>query len=257
MVRSASLAAMRAEGSAVRVESFRVRKFRNIQDSGEVRLDDRLTCLVGKNQSGKTALLEAAAGAVSAEVPGLSTVLSLSSTATFLLLLWFLFLVRGGTARKPAAMSAGLAVPWASLVVAALVLVWLLPWFDIPRLRQESLKSAELGQSLWPVALGAALYAGGSLLFRQRPARIPTLPAGDLVIPLEMAVKRGRRALQTSAGDIEEIGHHLRARLARALSGTGTRGGRILALEQDLASWTWGAAFFLVLTGLLLLLALA
>ena len=39
--------------------SFRVRKYRNIQDSGEVELQDRLTCIVGKNQSGKTALLRA------------------------------------------------------------------------------------------------------------------------------------------------------------------------------------------------------
>ena len=39
--------------------SFRVRKYRNIQDSGEVELLDRLTCIVGKNQSGKTALLRA------------------------------------------------------------------------------------------------------------------------------------------------------------------------------------------------------
>ena len=30
--------------------SFRVRKYRNIQDSGEVELLDRLTCIVGKNQ---------------------------------------------------------------------------------------------------------------------------------------------------------------------------------------------------------------
>ncbi len=39
--------------------SFRVTKYRNIQDSGEVALDEHLTCLVGKNQSGKTSLLKA------------------------------------------------------------------------------------------------------------------------------------------------------------------------------------------------------
>ena len=39
--------------------SFRVRKYRHIQDSGEVELNDNLTCIVGKNQSGKTALLRA------------------------------------------------------------------------------------------------------------------------------------------------------------------------------------------------------
>ena len=42
----------------MQIESFRIRKFRNIQDSGEIELQ-QLTCVVGKNQSGKTALLRA------------------------------------------------------------------------------------------------------------------------------------------------------------------------------------------------------
>lgn len=42
----------------MQIESFRIRKFRNIQDSGEIELE-QLTCVVGKNQSGKTALLRA------------------------------------------------------------------------------------------------------------------------------------------------------------------------------------------------------
>lgn len=43
----------------MQIASFRVRKYRHIQDSGEVELNDNLTCIVGKNQSGKTALLRA------------------------------------------------------------------------------------------------------------------------------------------------------------------------------------------------------
>lgn len=43
----------------MQIVSFRVRKYRHIQDSGEVELNDNLTCIVGKNQSGKTALLRA------------------------------------------------------------------------------------------------------------------------------------------------------------------------------------------------------
>jgi energy-coupling factor transporter ATP-binding protein EcfA2 len=39
--------------------AFRVSKYRNIQDSGQIDLLDDLTCIVGKNQSGKTALLRA------------------------------------------------------------------------------------------------------------------------------------------------------------------------------------------------------
>ncbi len=43
----------------MQLKSFRVRKFRNIEDSGEVKLNSPLTCVVGKNQSGKSALLRA------------------------------------------------------------------------------------------------------------------------------------------------------------------------------------------------------
>ena len=43
----------------MQLKSFRVRKFRNIEDSGEVELFDALTCVVGKNQAGKSALLRA------------------------------------------------------------------------------------------------------------------------------------------------------------------------------------------------------
>ncbi|MGX1778293.1 AAA family ATPase [Nocardia brasiliensis] len=39
--------------------SFRIEKFRNILDSGSVAVDDNITCLVGKNESGKTAVLHA------------------------------------------------------------------------------------------------------------------------------------------------------------------------------------------------------
>lgn len=43
----------------MQIVSFRVCKYRHIQDSGEVELNGNLTCIVGKNQSGKTALLRA------------------------------------------------------------------------------------------------------------------------------------------------------------------------------------------------------
>jgi predicted ATPase len=41
------------------VKNLRVRKYRNIQDSGLVELAGNLTCIVGKNQSGKSSLLRA------------------------------------------------------------------------------------------------------------------------------------------------------------------------------------------------------
>ncbi len=43
----------------MQLKSFRVRKFRNIVDSGNVTASDSVTCLVGKNEAGKSGLLEA------------------------------------------------------------------------------------------------------------------------------------------------------------------------------------------------------
>ena len=41
------------------LKSVRIREYKNIRDSGRVEIDDRVTCLVGKNESGKSSLLEA------------------------------------------------------------------------------------------------------------------------------------------------------------------------------------------------------
>lgn len=43
----------------MKLREFRVREFRSIWDSGPVKVDDQVTCLVGKNEAGKTALLTA------------------------------------------------------------------------------------------------------------------------------------------------------------------------------------------------------
>lgn len=43
----------------MKLREFRVREFRSIWDSGSVKVDGQVTCLVGKNEAGKTALLTA------------------------------------------------------------------------------------------------------------------------------------------------------------------------------------------------------
>lgn len=43
----------------MKLRQFTVRGFRNIWDSGSIKVDDQTTCLVGKNKAGKTALLTA------------------------------------------------------------------------------------------------------------------------------------------------------------------------------------------------------
>ena len=43
----------------MKLKEFTVREFRSIWDSGPIKVDDQVTCLVGKNEAGKTALLMA------------------------------------------------------------------------------------------------------------------------------------------------------------------------------------------------------
>lgn len=43
----------------MKLKSYRVQNYKNIHDSGIIDVDDHIICLVGKNESGKTALLEA------------------------------------------------------------------------------------------------------------------------------------------------------------------------------------------------------
>jgi hypothetical protein len=43
----------------MKLKEYTVREFRSIWDSGPVKVDDKTTCLVGKNEAGKTALLTA------------------------------------------------------------------------------------------------------------------------------------------------------------------------------------------------------
>jgi recombinational DNA repair ATPase RecF len=43
----------------MKLREFIVREFRSVWDSGPIKVDDQTTCLVGKNEAGKTALLTA------------------------------------------------------------------------------------------------------------------------------------------------------------------------------------------------------
>ncbi|TAN03260.1 MAG: hypothetical protein EPN36_13355 [Rhodanobacteraceae bacterium] len=43
----------------MKLKEFRVREFRSVWDSGPIKVDGQVTCLVGKNEAGKTALLTA------------------------------------------------------------------------------------------------------------------------------------------------------------------------------------------------------
>jgi predicted ATP-dependent endonuclease of OLD family len=53
----------------MQLTAFRIFKYRNIKDSGLIKLADHLTCIVGKNQSGKTNLLRTAATISESRLP--------------------------------------------------------------------------------------------------------------------------------------------------------------------------------------------
>src|SRR5882672_1442761 len=43
----------------MKLREFVVQEFRSVWDSGPIKIDDQTTCLVGKNEAGKTAILTA------------------------------------------------------------------------------------------------------------------------------------------------------------------------------------------------------
>ena len=43
----------------MKLTQYRVREFKSVWDSGSIEISDRQTCLIGKNEAGKTALLVA------------------------------------------------------------------------------------------------------------------------------------------------------------------------------------------------------
>ena len=50
----------------MKIKSFRVQNYRSIDDSGWIEVED-IACIVGKNEAGKTSLLEIIAGVLRPE----------------------------------------------------------------------------------------------------------------------------------------------------------------------------------------------
>lgn len=112
--------------------------------------------------------------------------LSLSSTATALLLWRFWTLLRAEQRCLPAHPA------WIALTLAALVVPW--SWSLDHRLTPDLLHA--LWPSTWPLLIAAALIAGAGVLRRAgRAPQLPVIPAGDLVVPLERLAGAVIRAL--------------------------------------------------------------
>lgn len=113
---------------------------------------------------------------------------SLAATGSTLLMLHFVrVLARQPADHDPAPL--GLVLPWAVAAIASLVA----PWVVMPMTGMSPLATlapAALWASIWPMLVGAALFA--ALL--RFGARLPTVPEGDIVVLAYVARPRLARA---------------------------------------------------------------
>lgn len=160
---------------------------------------------------------------------------ALSATGTALLLARALWLAAQGRAEAEEARPAPLLwAPWAGLILVALALPWFLLTGFSTLTPGYALGLASLWDATWPLLL-AALLAAPFLLLRPH---VPTLPEGDLIVPLGAAAGAALRALRRIP---EPAGPHL------TLPGA-TRGRAALAaLEAALLPWRRGGLLAAVL----------
>jgi len=182
--------------------------------------------------------LKAALGAAGA-AHGWALALSLSSTATALLLWHFWRLVRRERGYKTAHPA------WIAMTLAGL----LVPWFWAVSHGLDLHLAGALWPAAWPLALAAALIGLKTLLEEVlAPNRAIELPAGDLVVVLERAATRLAALARRLAG-IGQIRmpnlYPVHVRLTRAL----------LWLERKMTSLPVAGLLILGLGGLLWLVA--
>ncbi len=128
----------------------------------------------------------------------------LSAAGTTLLMLRFLErLVATRPDEEDAVAPAGLTLPWLAMALAAVVVPWALYPLATGGSLADPLKPAALWGALWPVLLGAALFAA----LRRWGRHLPQVPEGDIVVIGESAsrvavscadvVERADRALRS------------------------------------------------------------
>jgi len=164
---------------------------------------------------------------------------TLSAVGTSLLLLRFLFLVQSfqhaeRTARPPILM----VVPFAAMGVGAMVLPWFLfgDWSGQPL--DYAYELDNLWTALWPILLAMAL---AMLFLGFRPRRLPTIPEGDLLIPVEALAGRGMEAWRSGLAQLQRDKPEIRRPL---LAAAGLWLGRV---EVWLANWAVAGTLMMLL----------
>jgi formate hydrogenlyase subunit 3/multisubunit Na+/H+ antiporter MnhD subunit len=201
----------------------------------------------------KGAAKEVVAGLGGATAGQVSWALSFAAVGTTVLLLRLLWLLRRpGTAAPRGSEPAAAAVPtfaWASLIVVLVGATWLLPSLLVSGFAPPPLTARGWWDGLWPVILGAALAAAVV-------GRVGiVVPAGDLEVPVEGALRWGARQGARLAPVLSAARQV--ALLARRAAYLAVLPGRGLdRVDRWLTRWrTVGVSFVLVLTAVFVALA--
>jgi formate hydrogenlyase subunit 3/multisubunit Na+/H+ antiporter MnhD subunit len=181
----------------------------------------------------------------SAAVPLL---LSISSVLTALLLLRFLWIAWPRASARAAAAPPGLLAPWLALLAAWLTVPWGLA---NSALRGEAAGFSATWSASWPLALAGAIALVAVRLHRAgRWPAMPTVPPGDLGIPLERGVTALTRVLGRFGNDRLPRVRSFMAGIAGGVIGIGPGWSvRLGHVEARIAAWS--------VTGVLLLMLAA
>jgi formate hydrogenlyase subunit 3/multisubunit Na+/H+ antiporter MnhD subunit len=113
---------------------------------------------------------------------------TLAGAGSTLLMLHFLHRLRSSaTLESQAVAPPGLAWPWLATAFAAIAVPWGLFFTVGIGTLADALAPAPLWSALWPVLLGALLFA----LLRRWEHRLPHVPEGDVVVLIERGSRRG------------------------------------------------------------------
>lgn len=118
----------------------------------------------------------------------LGALLSIAAVGSTLLMLRFLSLSIPRRTSTACAPRRGAWVPWALLVAVGPLVLVLSPAFRGHLIRRLIQPSA-LGSAAWPIVAGGALAWIAARLSRRRTLRLPTIPAGDIVVLVEEATR--------------------------------------------------------------------
>lgn len=213
---------------------------------------------------GKEAVQDASVPGLDALGLGVDSLLPLVATGSVLLLVRCAWVLGTGNREAGSSPDAQL-LAWGLLVVAAVLIPW---WVGAywSAVSMPTWDAATLWDAVWPLVLGAALIAGGWFLHRRRPVArrfadspAPRLPAGDLVVLEETAVRRSVLGLRTAVDRLQGTSARQAGRWARFWQAVATSSRRLAASsERQLDGWERsGVALLLILTGAVAVVGLA